>query len=282
MKKPVVSLILATYNSSQFLEELLNSLEKQTFKDYELIIIDDCSEDTTREILKKKGYKFFKNKKRMGCTKTLNKAIDSSKGDFIFRLDHDMVYDSNCIKEMVKTITSNKDIGIAGSRSYYYKDKNRIRSFGVDINLITSKATVIGKDKIDKGQFDYVKEINSIGGGNMMIKREVFDQIGLYSEAYFLYYSDLDFCYKAKKNAKYKTVLSKGKAWHKKQERDILNINQLVYLSRDRLTFMKRNSDKYFLFLFIFLFFYIPYNILTKPKSIKVFFKAFFNKQKVF
>ena len=281
MKKPIVSLILPTYNSSRFLEELLNSLKKQTFKDYELIIIDDCSQDNTREILKKKGYKFFKNEKRMGCTKTLNKAITISKGNFIFRLDHDMVYDSNCIKEMVKTITSNKDVGIAGSRSYYYKNKNKIRSFGAYINLVTSKTKVIGKDKVDNGQFDCIKEINSIGGGNMMIKREVFNQIGLYSEDYFLYYSDLDFCYKAK-SAKYKIILSKAKAWHKKQERDVLNTNQLIYLLRDKLTFMKKNSDKYPLFLVIFFFFYIPYNILTKPKFIKVFFKAFFDKQKMF
>ncbi len=281
MKKPIVSLILATYNSSKFLDELLNSLKKQTFKNYELIIIDDCSQDNTREILKKRGYKFLKNEKRMGCTKTLNKAITISKGDFIFRLDHDMVYDPNCIKDMVKTITSNKDVGIAGSRSYYYKDKNKIRSFGINLNLITSKVQIIGKDEIDNHQFDHIKKIDSISGGNMMIKREVFNKIGLYSKDYFLYYSDLDFCYKAK-NAGYKTVLSKAKAWHKKQKKDVLNTNQLTYLLRDRLTFMKKNSKNYYLFLIIFLFFYIPYNILINPKFIKAFIKVFFNKRKMF
>ncbi len=277
MKKPSVSIILPTYNGDELIEECLNSIKKQTFKDYELIILDDCSKDNTQKILKKKGYKFIINEKNLGCTKNFNKGMSLAKGEFIFTIDQDAVYDKNCLYELMKTLKSDNKIGIAGPKCYYYKEKNKIRAITLEINLLTSKAKIVGRDQIDKGQFDNLKEINATGMGSMLIKKEVLEKVGFLPKEYIMYYTDMDFCFRVKK-AGYKIVLSKAKFWHKKQENDQISETQFKNILKDKLTFMKRNSKAYPLFLIIFLF-YTPLKILNKPNLLRVFLNVILNKK---
>ena len=268
-------MMLPTYNSSEYIEECIKSLKSQTYKDAELIVIDDSSKDDTAKKLKKLKIKLLKNKKNMGCTKTINKGINISKGEFIFRLDHDMVYDKDCLKEMVKVMESDSSIGIVGCKSYYYKEKNRIRALGVKINLLTSKTKRIAGDETDNNQFNNLYEVDSITGGNMLIRRDIFKKTGLFNDSYFIYYSDLDLCLQAKKYG-YKTVLAvKAKEWHKKEEKDKLSLFSIKYIMHDKIIFMKRNSPYYFPFLFVFLTIYTPislikYLVLNKRGFIKV------------
>ncbi len=272
MKKPKVSIVLGTYNSEKFVEECLASIKDQSFKDYELIILDEGSTDNTIKILKKLGCKFEVNKERLGCYGNFNKGIKLAKGDFIFTLDHDMVYDKDCLKNLLETINSDKKAGIACCRSYYYKKKNKIRSFGFKINLLTSKLKVVGRDEIDNGQFDNLKEVDGIGAGSMLIKRELIDKIGLFSEDYFLFSSDIDFSLKAKKIG-YKILLSNAKSWHKKEEKDVFTKERFEGMIQDKLVLMKNNAKSYALFLILFLLFYVPIKIIEKPKRGKIFLK---------
>jgi GT2 family glycosyltransferase len=274
MKNPKISLILPTYNSSEFIVECLESIKNQTFKDYELIIIDDCSTDNTLEILDKLGYKYIVNKKNLGYTKNANKGIRRSRGEFISIVDHDMVYDKNYLKNIMEPFKLGGNIGMVASKSYYYKKKNKIRVLDLKVNFLTSKLDLLGRDEIDEGQFDYLREITATTGGNCIIRKEVFDKIGLFCEDYFIYYVDLDFCFKMKEKG-YKIILSKAKSWHKKEETETLSEKQFTNLLKDKLIFMKRNSKKYYRFLFIFFCFYMPFKILTKPKSFKSFLKIF-------
>ncbi len=268
MTSPLVSIILPTYNGEEFVEECLNSIKKQTFKDYELIIIDDCSQDNTVKILEKRRYKVRKNKENLGAVKTFNKGIKLAKGDFIFPIDQDMDYDKNCIEECLNAIKSDKKAGMSGIKCYYYKQKNKIRSFGLKVNLLTSKTTNIGRDEIDRGQFDHLRERNSIGLGLGLIRKEVFEKAGLFSEDYHMYYCDVDFSLKVGR-AKYKIMFSKAKAWHKKQEKEKLSKKQFITFVQDKITFMKKNSNFYVLFLLGLLCFYLPFKILRGNFSIK-------------
>ncbi|MDD5192077.1 MAG: glycosyltransferase family 2 protein [Candidatus Nanoarchaeia archaeon] len=277
MKKPLVSLILPTYNSSKFIEECLESIKKQTFKDYELIIIDDCSTDNTLEILDRLGYKYRANKENLGYTKNSNKGIKISKGEFICILDHDIVYDKNYLKEIMDLFKSSEKIGMVACKSYYYKEKNKIRVVDLKINLLTSKLKVIGRDEIDIGQFDHLREINATSGGNGIIRKEVFNDIGLFCEDYFIYYVDIDFCLRMKEKG-YKIILSKAKSWHKKEEDEKLSKEQFTNLIKDKLIFMRRNSKRYHEFLITFFLFYMPFKIITKPKFFRSFLEVFCNK----
>lgn len=229
-----VSLILPVYNSEKYVEECLDSIKSQSFKDFELIIINDCSPDKTSEILTKKNYKFYNNSQNLGFCKTVNKGIGLAKGDYVAILDHDMVYEKDYLKKMLM-----ENSEIVGGRYYYYKDKRKIRALNVKINSITGKTSIVGRDEIDNGQYDSLREIDAIGAGALMVKREVFQKVGLFNEKLIMYFVDVDFCLRAREKG-YKIILSKAKCFHKKQEKEIMTKEQKKRYFHDKAIIMKR------------------------------------------
>lgn len=93
-KSPFFSIILSAYNCEKYISEAVESILNQTFKNFEILIADDCSLDNTRNILsslasKDSRIRLLKNKQNIGLTKSLNNLIDCAKGLFIVRMDGD-------------------------------------------------------------------------------------------------------------------------------------------------------------------------------------------------
>lgn len=111
-KQPLVSIALCTYNGEKHLVEQLDSLVNQTYNNLEIIVVDDCSEDSTLNILKqyKAEYPFFKvyqNRQNLGYIKNFEKAISLCNGDFIALSDQDDIWDSQKIALLTKSINHN-------------------------------------------------------------------------------------------------------------------------------------------------------------------------------
>lgn len=236
---PEVSIVLPLYNSEKFVEECAHSLINQSFKDYELIILDDASSDNTRKILNKLKLRYIKNKKNLGFARNINKGIKLAKGRYVMIADHDMVYEKDYLRKMLYL---GEDI-MAG-RVYYYNNKNLIRSFGLKISLLTGKTKVIGRDSKDSKKFQNLREIPSASGGALFINRRIFDLIGLFNEKFNKYYVDVDFCYRARMEG-FKTYLSEAKCWHKKEQKETFNNAQLKDYYKDKKLFLKIHSFFY-------------------------------------
>ena len=103
----LVSVIITTYNAEQFIEKTISSVIEQSYKNWELIVIDDCSSDSTWQLLesfklKHKNMQIFKNKKNFGATFSRNLAISKAKGRFLSLLDHDDFWLSDKITKQVQ------------------------------------------------------------------------------------------------------------------------------------------------------------------------------------
>lgn len=90
----LVSIIIPVYNASRFLEETINSIQKQTYSNWEAIFIDDCSSDNSYNLIKKyqkedKRIKLIKNKTNSGTAVSRNNGIDHAEGDYLCFLDAD-------------------------------------------------------------------------------------------------------------------------------------------------------------------------------------------------
>lgn len=105
------TVIMPAYNAASYIEESIQSVLKQTYHDIEFLIIDDCSSDNTREIIKKYGLtdrriRFLANDTNLGCADTRNRAVALSKGKYIAFIDSDDIWDEYKleaeIKELVK------------------------------------------------------------------------------------------------------------------------------------------------------------------------------------
>ncbi len=113
MIEPLVSIITPSYNSEKFIEETIKSVIKQTYNNWEMIIVDDCSTDKTCEIVnswivRDKRIKLIRKQENSGAADSRNIALENSKGRFIAYLDADDMWLPNKLNKQVKFMTDMK------------------------------------------------------------------------------------------------------------------------------------------------------------------------------
>lgn len=119
--KPDISVIMSVYNGEAYLEEAIESVIKQTFKNWELIIINDCSTDSTGEILarfasKDERVKVYPNEVNLRLPTSLNKAISLSCGKYIARMDADDICLPDRLEKQYKFMEENSDVALSSCR----------------------------------------------------------------------------------------------------------------------------------------------------------------------
>lgn len=119
VNRPLVSVVMPVRNAGNFLLEAIKSILNQTYKNLELIIVNDASTDETSRILssfKDKRIMIFKNKTRFGVTKSANLAISKAKGKYIARMDGDDIADLERIEKQVNFLNKNKNVVAVGGQ----------------------------------------------------------------------------------------------------------------------------------------------------------------------
>ena len=126
---PLLSINLCCYNSEKYLRETLDSVINQTFKKWELVIINDGSSDSTEEIILEyidKGYPIvYHSQKNKGLGFSRNKALELSRGEFIAFLDHDDVWLPEKSELQISSFLNDKDVDFAYSNLYVLKNGRR-------------------------------------------------------------------------------------------------------------------------------------------------------------
>lgn len=118
MSVPKISVIMPVYNCDKFISQAVKSVLDQTFKDFELIIIDDGSTDKTLSIIGKiqdKRIKVFRNEKNLGIAKSLNEGLKLSRGKYIARADADDINMVDRFKIQINFLEKNIEFVLVGS-----------------------------------------------------------------------------------------------------------------------------------------------------------------------
>lgn len=107
--KPLVSIALCTYNGERFLNKQLDSLLSQDYENFEIIAVDDCSDDGTWPVLQKYAesddrIKLYRNEQNLGCTRNFEKAINLCNGDYIALADQDDIWEANKIRLLKRSL----------------------------------------------------------------------------------------------------------------------------------------------------------------------------------
>ena len=136
-KLPLVSVILNCYNSAKFLKKSIKSVIAQSYKNWELVIFDNCSNDNTKlEVLKfkkNKKIKYFKSKKLVNLYHARNLAIKKTNGSLITFLDADDWWLKNKLKKQVNFLEKNKNSNIVYTNLFLFNEiKNKIKLFSKD------------------------------------------------------------------------------------------------------------------------------------------------------
>lgn len=134
---PLVSVVVITYNSSSTITETLESVRKQTYKNIELIVSDDCSTDNTVEIVKAwmrehqtcfAGVKIIESNVNTGVAPNVNRGVRNSKGEWIKGLSGDDRLLENSIKDYIEFVSENPECNICFGRLHFWgDDKNAVK-----------------------------------------------------------------------------------------------------------------------------------------------------------
>ena len=118
-KSPLISVLMPVYNSEKYVAEAIESILCQTYKDFEFIIINDASTDSSLKIIAKyakqdKRIKLINNKKNVKISASLNKGLSIAKGKYIARMDSDDISLPSRFELQTKFLADNPAVGIVG------------------------------------------------------------------------------------------------------------------------------------------------------------------------
>lgn len=223
-KMSFVSVIIPTYNGSRYICETIDSVLLQTYKDYEIIVIDDGSTDQTEDTLKKYGSKIkYLYQRNQGPSAARNFGIKNSVGKYIGFLDHDDIWLPNKLEIQVKILDENHDLAFVCADAYC------IDSFGKIIKLW----------KMHKREtFKNLYESNFVLNLTALVKKSCFNDIGGYDKKLFVC-QDYDLWLRLAKKYKFKH-LNYALAKYRKHENNISNNIEL--LAMDRIAIFKKKE----------------------------------------
>jgi GT2 family glycosyltransferase len=195
---PKVSVIIPNWNGRHLLKDCLESLGKQTFKDFEIILIDNGSTDGSQEYIKENypAIKLTELPTNIGFAPAINLGVKICCGEYMVLLNNDTKIDKDCLKYLAKAADQNSNVGMVAAKMLSFDDPNVIDSAGDYIDAV-GHADNIGRGQPDSDKYNKSGYVFLVTGGGSLIKREVFERVGFFDQDYFAYMEDVDFCFRA-------------------------------------------------------------------------------------
>ncbi len=193
-----VTIIIPNYNGCHFMEPCLASLKKQTYKDYQILVVDNASTDGSVEYVKEHypEIEVIALKKNYGFSKAVNVGIRRSTTPYVILLNNDTTADPYYIEEMVRTIEKSPRIFSVSSKMIQMYHPQLIDSAG-DLYTLTGWGVCRGVGR-PVSNYTETDEVFSACAGAAIYRRQVFQKIGLFDEKHFAYLEDIDVGYRAR------------------------------------------------------------------------------------
>ncbi|PIB38708.1 glycosyltransferase family 2 protein [Maribacter sp. 4G9] len=266
---PLVSIITVNYNESQVTIDLLTSLRHLTYKNVEVIVVDNASPNDDPSIIKETfpEIMLITSEENLGFAGGNNLGVKVAKGDYLLFINNDTIVPEHFLEPLVETLQKDTGIGMVSPKIKFHWDPSKIQYAGyTPMNKWTIRNQSIGYHKMDDGSYDTEGVTASIHGAAMMVPGHVIEEVGMMNEMYFLYYEEHDWAemikragysiyYQPKSYILHKESLSTGKNSPLKT----------YYIARNRIVFARRNfSFKYLWFSMLFqTVVSIPKNLIT-------------------
>lgn len=199
-EKPTVSIVIPVYNQFEYTYLCLNSILKNSGDkySYEIIIADDVSTDDTVRIQNvAKNITVVRNKENLRFLLNCKNAAKEARGKYLLFLNNDTQVQENWLTPLVDLIESADDIGMVGSKLVY--PDGSLQEAGGIIWKDASGWNYGSKQNAAKPEFNYVKEADYISGAAIMIRRDLWDEIGGFDERFVpAYYEDTDLAFEVR------------------------------------------------------------------------------------
>lgn len=199
----MVSLVILSYNKRDLTAACLKSIFKYLpEKDMEVIVVDNASSDDSVSFIKKHFPKvrLVENSKNSGFAGGCNLGAKQAKGEYILFLNNDAEITDNVFTPLIKVFNEQKNVGIVGGLLSNH-DGTLQRSYGAFYTVLNVIYLLFAGEsgELKRYKSDKVIATDWVSGGFMLVRRDIFESVGGFNEAYFMYIEDMDLCYRVSK-----------------------------------------------------------------------------------
>lgn len=168
-----ISVVTASYNYQDYIKEAIQSVLNQTYHDWELIIVDDCSTDNSVEVIKSykdDRIKLFVNEKNLGLKETVKRGIEKASGEWIVFLESDDILTSDNIEKKLEIVKKYPEINLIFNDCEFFGDEEKISDF--TISLRKTRALLRGKNYPKKMFYNFYLSNKIFTFSSVMAKKE--------------------------------------------------------------------------------------------------------------
>jgi GT2 family glycosyltransferase len=216
-----IGVVTVTFGSADVLEDFFPSLDRQTYRNFCLVAVDNASKDTTLEQLSTyKGCEciLIANKENLGVAAGNNQGIRAAIEagcEYVLFLNNDVVFGADLFQHLLDGL-SQHNCEMTAPLIYYHDRPNTLWAAGGYYQpLYGYRCLHYGTGDEDRGQYSTPRRVAHAPTCCVLAKRNVFAHIGLMDERYFVYHDDTDFMLRAFKGNQHLYCIPKAKLWHK-------------------------------------------------------------------
>jgi len=273
MKKEL-SIIIPHFNGIDILKDCLESIYKNTYTDFEVVLIDNGSTDGSQEFTRQNfpQVNLIENEENRGYAGACNQGIELSESEFILLLNNDTEMPDNFLQEMVREIKSNSKIAFVQPKIMSIQDKaffDYSGGGGGEMDILAypfARGRIFDTVEKDKEQYDEMaKTVFWTSGCALLLRKEVVDEIGLLDEDFFAHQEEIDLNWRAqlagyKNVVTYNTLIYHYSGYTLRSD----NLKKMYLNHRNNLIMMVKN---YSLFMLLILF---PIRVIFEMTTIMV------------
>ncbi len=244
--QPKVVIILLNWNGSTDTLSCLESLEKVDYPNFETLVIDNGSTDTSVEVLRRAypSVRLLETGQNLGFVGGNNVGLEWARGigaDYALLLNNDTEVDPDFLRLLVHAAESSPKVGITGPSIYFFDEPDTFWSAGGRIDWKQGITSMVGINQVERGQYGKdPRAVDFVTGCALLIKMSVVEQVGMLDPRFFLYYEETEWCVRVQQ-AGYRILhVPCAKIWHKispvaREASPMVH----YYMTRNRLLFLK-------------------------------------------
>lgn len=215
-----VGVVVLNWNGWRDTAACLESLGRVEWPGVGVLIVDNGSTDGSREILEQRFPQFplLPVQENRGYAGGNNLGIrywlDRGK-DYIALINNDVVVRSDFLAPLVSALESDRRLGLVGPLILRRDEPNQIQSAGMDVSIPLGLTRLTGFGEVDAGQYQGVRSVDFLMGACLLVRRAVFEQVGLLDESYFVYAEETEFARRAARFGFGAALVGQSKVWHR-------------------------------------------------------------------
>ncbi len=247
-----IAVIILHYQNLTDTLECLESLKSQDYTDYEILVVDNGSNDNLESSIQNHPrIHHLKNPTNLGFAEGNNVGIRLSlerNADAVLLLNNDTVVSPTLLSAFANAAATHPQAGVFGAKIYYYDDPTTIWHAGGDVHLRSMRCFHHGCPDSDlEKKWDVIRPINYACGCALFVTKEAIEKAGLMAPEFFLLWEEIDWCWRIRKAGFDCLFIPEAKVWHK-ISRSFEGGNRgplwQYYYFRNRLLFLKRNFSR--------------------------------------